>query len=202
MRTALFVLFFTQLVFGNAFAKSLIIPLKLENNLIEQVIKKQIFTDKKNALRINDDGSGCQFIELTQPKVKTDKNALKIRLSARVRFGQPVGDQQCLFFVKWNGYIDLYNNVKSFGKGKKVKISITKSELLTRQGKKDQLGDAVWQALKSQFYPKLRSLTIDLQTPINDIQGFLPHVITQRNNQQLQQALTSIAVNQIKVKPY
>jgi len=184
---------------NNSFAKELQIPLKLENHFIEQVIKAQIFTGKKSTLRVNDDGSGCHFTELANPKVSTSKRSLKVRVKARVKIGQPVGNRQCFFLVNWNGYLDLYHDVKISPGGKNIRIVVRKSEVLTSQGKKDELGDAVWQSFRSQLFPKLNALNIDLNEPINNIKQIIPLVVAKNKADLIQQSIQSIRVRDVRL---
>jgi len=190
------------IVSGPVLAKTLNIPLKLESGFIEQVVRAQIFPGKNASLRLNDDGSGCQFIELSKPKVKTINKSLKVRLKTKIRVGRLVGNQQCIFLVKWNGFIDLYHDAAISSDGKKIKIIVKKSEVLTQQLKRDNLADTIWQGIKAQLYPKLQSLIIDLQDPIDNLKNVLPYVVAQENSQVFQKAIDSIVVTTVNIENY
>lgn len=187
---------------GPVLAKTLNIPLKLENAFIEQVLKEQVFPGENSSLRLNDDGSGCQFVELSKPKVNTVGKKLKVRVKAKVRVGRLVGNQQCLFFVKWNGYIDLYHDVNISADGKKIHVVVKKSEVLTQQLKRDQLADTVWQGIRSELYPKLQSLVIDLREPIDKLKTVLPYVVPQQHSKKFYQSLDSIVADSVSVQKY
>ena len=190
------------LVSGSVLAKSLNIPLKLESSFIEQIVKAQLFPGKSASLRLNDDGSGCQFVELAEPKVKTINKSLKVRLKTKVRVGRPVGNSQCIFLVKWNGIIDLYHDVKISSGGKKLHVVVRKSEILTQQLKRDHLADTIWQGIRNQLYPKFQSLVIDLQDPIDKLKGILPYVVAQQNAATFENSIDSLVVNDVNIKNY
>lgn len=188
------------LLSGPVLAKTLSIPLKLDGAFIEQIVKAQVFPGKNSSLRLNDDGSGCQFVELSKPKVTTINKSLKVRLKTKVRIGRPVGSQQCLFFVKWNGFIDLYHDVNVSSGGKKLHVVVKKSEVLTQKLKRDNLADTIWQGIKTQLYPKLQSLVIDLQAPIDNLKGVLPYVVASQNATTFQKSIDSIIIDTVNIK--
>ncbi|MEJ2087950.1 MAG: hypothetical protein P8Y69_05655, partial [Gammaproteobacteria bacterium] len=74
-----------------SFAAHVQIPIPLQEAFIESLVREQAFSTAGARLRVNDDGSGCQYLELRDPKVSTAPGRVVLRTVAQARAGRSVG---------------------------------------------------------------------------------------------------------------
>ena len=94
--TGLFFLF-SVLTAADCMAERLNVPLAMEPAFIESLLREAVFTAPGTRVRINDDGSGCQFLELREPRISTGGARSKMRFRteaaeadrASLRYGLP-----------------------------------------------------------------------------------------------------------------
>ena len=71
-------------------AERVSVPLNLEPAFIESLLREAVFTAPGTSVRINDDGSGWQFLELREPRISTGDARVRLRTFVNARAGRAV----------------------------------------------------------------------------------------------------------------
>lgn len=147
------------------------LPLALDAHAIETVLRERVFTGSGGRVRLNDDGSGCQYLELRDPRVRIDGGRILLRTAADIRAGRAVGGQ-CLLLVNWSGGFE-FSQQPEVGEADSVVLTTTDWRALRPDGSPDSLANAVGGWVE-QFMPAdLRRTRIDLAEPLGRIREFL-----------------------------
>ena len=81
-----------------ALAREVVLPLRFDNALVEKVLVDQLFTGPAQSLVAMKDGSGCNYLLLSDPQLNGADGLLRIRSAARGRVATAIGTQ-CLVFL-------------------------------------------------------------------------------------------------------
>lgn len=180
-------------------AKEVAVSFKLEHHFIEHVLLEQVFKNTNQSLRVNDDGTGCNFLVLSKPKVIDTKNELvRVRLNTWARIGRPIGDK-CFMLLDWRGKTDLYNTIKLSPNGRNLTVRVKESKLLNEQGSADQATNQLWQWFNNNVYPVINDVTIDLNEPLAQIKSFIPLFIPKTDQKTSLQLVNSFAVKNVAI---
>ena len=87
------VFLFGVLTAADSMAERVSVPLNMEPAFIESLLREAVFTGTGTSVRINDDGSGCQFLELREPRISTGSARVRLRTFVSARAGRAVGDR-------------------------------------------------------------------------------------------------------------
>ncbi len=182
-------------------AKEVAVSFKLESHLIERVLIDKVFKGKGQSIRVNDDGTGCNFLKLAKPRViDTNNQLIKVRVDTWARVGQAVGER-CIMLLDWRGKTDLYTSVKLLPDGRSLKIKVEDSKLLNQQGAADKATNQLWQWFNNSVYPTMNAVTVDLREPIKDLQKSIPLFIPKSNQQAAKQLTRSFAIKSVTINP-
>lgn len=155
-----------------AVADHALVPLSLETRLIEAKLRAQAFTGAGGSIRINDDRTGCQFLELKNPRLTTQPGRLLTRTTAWARVGRPVAGR-CLLALDWRGEIEFTQTPMVGPDNRSLVVRITQWRALKPDGSTDPLSTTVGGWL-DQFLPsQLRETRIDFAPPIEQLKEFL-----------------------------
>ncbi|MDX1811761.1 MAG: hypothetical protein R3240_07440 [Gammaproteobacteria bacterium] len=182
----------------NASAKLISIPFFLDHALIERILLEQAFTTKNGALRLNDDGSGCQFLELRNPRVSKENSLLRVRTNTHAKIGRAFGEN-CLLLMEWKGQTDFYETVKLAKHGKVLIIKVVRSRLLTEDGHIDETTNNIWQWVNQDVAPIFDAVKVDLKEPIALIKQSLASWLHTNEAKQVNKALDSLRIRDIKI---
>jgi hypothetical protein len=184
------------LLSAKCLANKVEIPLEMNQRFIESLVREQIFTGKNDSVRINDDGTGCQFLELRQPRVSTSGGRVRLRTDAAARAGRRVGER-CLLILDWRGQLE-FDQRPVVGDDRKSVLLRTESwRALTPDGHTDTVSTTVGRWLE-QFLPlDLKQTRISLVEPLNQIKEFLALVTIRDDAARANALLDSLAVDDI-----
>ncbi len=90
---------------AQSLAERVQVPLSLDSHALESLLRERVFTANGDRLRLNDDGSGCQYLDLRQPRVTVDNGQILLRTTAEARAGRAIGGR-CLLALDWRGDIE------------------------------------------------------------------------------------------------
>jgi hypothetical protein len=164
----------TLLVLAPAIAAAdrVTVPLSLERAFLESVLREQAFTGAGESVRINDDGTGCQFLELRRPSLAITGEQLRIRTHAQARAGRKVAGN-CLLLVNWHGQLELDQTPGVTADGKTIVLRTTGWRALKPDDSPDSLSTTVGQWLNGYLPAGLRETRIDVARPIAELEGVL-----------------------------
>ena len=179
-------------------AKTVDIPLSIKHPLLTQLITEQLFTGKNKTMRVGDDGSGCQFLELSQLKTTSQKGLLKIRSKAYARLGKAWGSQ-CMLFWEWRGQVELLERLSITGDGNQIKADVVESRLLTPQGQVDEVNNTLWQWVSTFLKPAFEQTVLDIRQPIQDTKDVVAQTLVKMDQKLSDQILNSIKIRRLTV---
>jgi hypothetical protein len=80
------------------------VPLQLDHPFLRQMLLTQVYTQADNTARVWDDGSGCNFMVLSNPRTNAAGNRLRVVSDGVARVGTAVGSK-CLNVIDWSGTV-------------------------------------------------------------------------------------------------
>ena len=178
-------------------AREVVVPMQLDHAFLRQVLLTQVYTGPEHTVRVWDDGSGCNFLVLSDPQVDAQNGRLRIRSGGKARVGTPVG-QRCLTVLDWSGTVEVDEEPALDPSLPIVRFRVVDSNLYGADGKKRVTG-TLWDWVKTYVHPRLEAVTIDLNQPLTELRAFLPLVLPSESAEQTTHLLDSIALAQPRV---
>jgi len=175
-----------------AAAREVVVPVRLDFAFLRQALLAQVYTGADGTVRAWDDGSGCNFLILSDPQVDALQNRLRVRSAGRGRVGTPVGDS-CLTLVDWTGTVELIEQPSLDPARPIVRFTVVDSNLYGADGRKRITG-TLWDWVKAYVHPRFEAVTVDLEQPLNELRGVLPLVLPREDAEQAARLLDSIAL--------
>ncbi len=161
------------LLAGSCLAERVQVPLSLDAGFIESALRERVFDHDR--LRINDDGSGCQYLELRRPRVEVANGRVLLSAAADVRAGRAVGDR-CLLVLNWQGDLELVERPEVAAGGDAIVLRTESWRALRADGTTAALSTAVGRWLE-QFLPAgFQRLRMDFARPLGELRAFLTSV--------------------------
>ena len=83
------------------------VPLTLDHEFLRQVLLTQVYTGADAPARVWDDGSGCNFLVLSNPRVDTADGRLAGHQRRRGRASGRRSARTCLTLLDWQGTVEV-----------------------------------------------------------------------------------------------
>ncbi|MCZ7597497.1 MAG: hypothetical protein M5U09_06800 [Gammaproteobacteria bacterium] len=145
------------------------VPLQLDTAFLREAMVSQAYTDAGESARVWDDGSGCNHMVLSDPRVATAGGRLRLETRSEARVGTALGSR-CLLVVDWAGRLAVHQDVSVEPGGTAVRFEVVDSELPDG----GMLGEAFWNVVKDHVHPRLDAVRVDLRPPLNELKAVLP----------------------------
>lgn len=149
------------------FAGEVSIPLRLGSGYFQHVALKKIFTDPDRTFVAWNDGTGCNHLVLSEPRVSSSSTGIRMQMAGEGRAGTPVGNL-CLPLFPWRGEIDVLMLPTVGAGGRSIELKIVDSHARDSRGEVD-LGGAIWNWTKAYVHPRVASLRIDLSGALKEV---------------------------------
>ncbi len=156
------------------------VPLSLPLPFLESVLRDQVFTGPGVSVRINDDGSGCQFLVLRQPSLGADGNRLRIRTQAEARVGRKVAGR-CLLLATWYGQLQFDQLPSVSADGRSVLLKTVDWRAFKPDGSPDSVSTTIGQWLDGYLPSDLKETRISFARPVSELQAFLSVMLGTQN---------------------
>jgi hypothetical protein len=173
-------------------ARQVVVPLRLDAAFLRQALLTQVYTGPDGTARVWDDGSGCNFLILSDPQVDVHEGRLRVRSAGRGRVGTAVG-QSCLTLVDWTGTVEVFEEPSTDPERPVVRFRVVDSNLYAADGRKRITG-TLWDWVKSYVHPRFEAVTVDLEQPLGELRTFLPLVLPRADAEHTTQLLDSIGL--------
>ena len=128
---------------GSVAAREVSMPLRFHNALVEKVLVEQIFTGPDRSLVALEDGSGCNYLILSDPHVSGVEGVLRVRSTARARVATAIGSQ-CLVLLEWSGFVETDQQAELDGERPRVMFRTVGSRLLDDSGAPATFTGTLW----------------------------------------------------------
>ena len=182
-----------------ALAREVVLPLRFDNALVEKVLVDQLFTGPAQSLVAMKDGSGCNYLLLSDPQLNGADGLLRIRSAARGRVATTICTQ-CLVFLDWTGFVETDQRAELDGRNPRVQFRTVDSRLLDDDGEPSMIAGALWGWVSDHVHPRLDTLTIDLQAPLAEIQALLPLMLTSGDAERTRHIIDSLSLTAVSVE--
>jgi hypothetical protein len=180
-----------------ALARPVTVPVQLDAAFIRQALLAQVYTGPEHSARLWDDGSGCNFLLLSDPQVEPRDGRLRIRSAGKARVGTAVGSS-CLTLVDWAGTAEIDEEPVLDPALPIVRFRVVDSNLFASDGRKRVTG-TVWDWVKQYVHPRLEAVTIDLNQPLAEVRGLLPLLLPRETAEQTTALLASVTLAAARV---
>jgi hypothetical protein len=189
---------FSALTAADCMAERVSVPLDMEPAFIESLLREAVFTGPGTSVRINDDGSGCQFLELREPRVSTGGDRVRLRTFVKARAGRVVGDR-CVLLLDWAGDMEFIQNPVVSADGRSVLLETESWRVLAPDGGTATLSTTIGRWLE-QFMPlSLRQTRVSFEQPLTDLRAFLALSLDRDSAASVDDVLDSLAVDDVVV---
>jgi len=179
-------------------AETVIVPIKLDYSLLQQLMLSQLFNTPDRTTEIVHDPAHCNEIFLSDPRLREQKQKLEIRTHVKAKLGTDIfGTCTSLFF--WEGDATFLTKPIILPEATSVKLKIINTRLYNRQGEMISSG-RLWNIADSHFQSLLGRYQIDLSPSIRELNKLLPKVLSQRSAHQIKGIVDSIKLATIHVR--
>ncbi len=175
------------------------VPLTLDHRFIESLLREQVFTSESHSVRLNDDGSGCQYLELSQPRVSTRGGRVLLRTLAEARSGRVFGGR-CMLLLDWRGQLELTQEPVVGEDRESILLRTSSWRTLGPDGGTAAVSTTIGHWLE-QFLPfDLKQTRISFAAPINHLRDFLTLIVTPDAVSETSALLGSIAIDGVSAE--
>ena len=182
-----------------AVAREVALPLRFGNALVEKVLVDQLFTGPGQSLVAMKDGSGCNYLILSDPRLSGVDGLLRIRSAARGRVATAIGSQ-CLVLLDWTGFVETDQRAELDGRNPRVRFRTVDSRLLDDDGEPSTIAGALWGWVSDHVHPRLDTLTVDLQAPLAEIRSLLPLMLASGDAERTRHIIDSLSLTGVSVE--
>jgi hypothetical protein len=180
-------------------AREVSMPLRFDNALVEKVLIEQLFTGPGQSLAAMKDGSGCNFLTLTDPVLSGAEGLLRVRSAARARVATAIGTR-CLVLLDWTGFIETDQQAELDPHRPKVRFKTVDSRMLDEDGEPAVITGVIWDWVSDHVHPRLDTLSVDLEAPLDEIRSLLPLMLTSADAERTQRIIDSLALTGVGVE--
>jgi len=166
----------TLLVLGwatRAGANEVAIPVRLDLAFLHEALVEQIFREPGVRVRAFDDGVGCGWLDLFDPRLDAAEGRLRIASRGEARLGLPFFGL-CLFPLRWQGQVEVFEAPRL--EGSVLVFEVVDSHLYD-EDRTERASRRLWNVVKDHVHPRLAGVRIDLGQPLEEVRQWLPLVL-------------------------
>ena len=180
------------------FAKQVQLPLHLDTAFIDQLVRSQMFTGKNHSTRLMDDGSGCRFVMLSDPKTGIQNGYIRVLSKANIRVGTRVG-KKCMLAVNWQGMVEVLADLKISPQQNVLNLNVVESKIFSDSSVVDTAVNAIWGSVQPLLPNKFSQIKFDVREPVNNLKSFLPELLPHLDRAMVTHIVDSLVVSSTQV---
>lgn len=161
------IFFFT----GNAFSKTVSLPLSIDYQLLRSLVVKTSFTDPDQTAVLLDDNNGCLKIMISKPRFTEKDSYVLFETKIYIRIGMYLFES-CRMPVEWEGYLLLFQKPQIDNQWI-LSFNTTDSILYDKHHKPATIVGIIWKHIKTSVYEYLNNININLAPPVSELHSFL-----------------------------
>jgi hypothetical protein len=181
-------------------AATSVLPIRVDYPLIRSFFIRQAFTDPGETAVIIDENDGCQFLKLQHPDLYSENGSLRLKSQMTLKMGLSVLDN-CSMPIELEGLIDVRLKVHLDLAGWKLHFRADDVRFSTLDGKPSILSAKVVDMVTQRLFDHLDQVTINLATPIQELQQTLPLFVQPEAQAKISKWLQSIRPGKIEARP-
>lgn len=174
------------------------LPVRPDEAFLRQAVISQVFTDRGETARVWDDGSGCNFLVLSDPRIEAGDGLVRLLSFAEARVGKRVGSR-CIVITDWSGTIETAQTVELEPGGRTLRFNVMDSDIHDENVRAGVPIAVVWDWVKEYVHPRLGAVRIDLAPALEDLKGVLRLVLQPGDSTEMRESLESIAPESVAV---
>jgi soluble lytic murein transglycosylase-like protein len=155
-------------------AHEIAVPVRLDLAFLREALVEQVYREPGEAVRAFDDGVGCSWLELREPRVGSAGGRLRIVSRADARLGTPFLGW-CLIPLRWRGFVEVFEVPRL--EGESLVFEVVDSNLYDERFEKRGVRGRLWDLLKERVHPRLAAVRVDLAQPFDELRQWLPLVL-------------------------
>lgn len=183
---------------ATAVASEVSVPLRLDYQFLRNLLLEQVYTDRNDTALVLDDQLHCSTLVLSNPQIGHEAGRIRILTAIEARLGQGIGGQ-CWYIPKWQGFIEVFQETVIVPGQPTIEFSVVESKLLDREGGKPLVTGVLWNWVKQHVHPRLATLKVDLTVPLQEIQTFIPLMLTPSSGDAAQRMLESVKFTRLEL---
>ena len=191
-------MFITNSVYANN-QEEIKVPVQVDHLFMRQVLVTTLFKGKNQKLRVFDDGTGCNFLQLHSPEISTTDGMIRVRADSKARMGRSIGNKKCYILFEWTGKIESYEKLYIDGNRPVLKAKVVRSSLLDENGKTSKGNYLLWSNVNQYLHPKLESVVLDLADVKSVIQSVLPDMLDHDQQSRVKHIVNSLALSDVEI---
>jgi hypothetical protein len=156
-----------------AHAREVAIPVRFSEELIRQYLIAEVFTGADTTARAWDDGSGCNFLTLSDPQVAVLTGAVRVTSAARAQAGTVINGR-CLTLLDWAGFVEVTEQPVLGTQEGVVEFRVMDSKVYGPDGERQGATGVLWDWLKSYVHPRLEAVRLDINPTLAEIKAMVP----------------------------
>lgn len=178
------------------------LPVRLDNAYLREAFVTQVFRGDRTSAQVWDDGTGCNFMVISDPVVAThaaeQDQSVIVRFASDARIGQRVGDR-CVMLLDWSGFITTEQKVELEPGSSTLGFRIVDSQIEDREVRHGIRVGTLWDWVKQYVHPRLNAVRVDLASALGDLKSVLQLVLPEQRDESLSSTLETITMESVTV---
>ncbi len=174
------------------------VPLHIDHAFLRQLLVAQVYTGPDQTARVWDDGSGCNVLTLSNPRVDAAGARLRVLSDGVARLGTAIGER-CLNVIDWRGTVEVLEEAALDPGAPIVRFRVVDSNLYGEGGRKRVTG-TLWDWVKAYVHPRFEAVAIDFRQPLDELRALLPTVLPGDDGARAQAVVDSLRVAGVQVE--
>jgi hypothetical protein len=180
--------------------QTLHVPMTVDYPLIRALLVNQLYTQPGDRAIFVDKDTGCARVELWSPEVSPQGSLVKVSSKIKIFAGIPVLGK-CALPIEWEGFIEVFQRVWLDPEEWRLRFKAEDFQAYNQQGEKTILARIISDLVKSQVYPHLDQMSVDLAPPVKDLKAILPGLFTPEERQRIEHWLETVRLGTVQVGP-
>ncbi len=175
------------------------VPFILNSPLLEQGLRERLFTASDGTAPVWHDGTGCNYLILSKPQLRSKPPVLNFISHGEARIGKAIGNGQCLILFQWQGYLSVNELPYVKPPETTVYFKVLDTRIYGLDRREHPVSSTLWQWVRQYIEPKLEQYTIEISQPLDALRKILPLVFPQYDFVDLESLLNSLQLANLEV---
>jgi len=180
-------------------AEKVAIPVFLNYQQLQFLMKRTMFTGPDNSARYLLDNDGCSMVSFSEPHLSAEDEGLRLNAKTLAIIGANTTDG-CMTITRWTGRTVVKCNPLLVNRQPlSVQFQVQAVELYDQGG---LLSDSpLPQTFNTQLLQVLNRFHMDLKPPTDQLKALLPYVVPRYSADRLTLMIDSLHIGHVKVRP-
>ncbi len=193
----LFLLVMGNLAVSSVAARTVDVPITVDSHFLQQTIRAAMYTGENGTAEVWNDGSGCNYLVLSDPQIETLSEKVRILSRGVGRVGTLLGEQ-CVLALDWTGFIEVLQQPRLSDDRSRIRFDVVDSEVYDENMQPGLRSGMIWEWSKHYVHPKLEAIAIDLQPALDELQFILTSFMPDEDAETLRILTDSVVLSDIK----